>query len=263
MWYALTSAVASNFVCSVDSSASNSDDICGACVRRRNVSHWIAVCQHDDEVEPSGSTVNCILHYQLGSANATDRSCNSCYKSAQNEAVNRPVSCIIEALGLRIASEYSLGRSYQINENVMVTMRLILPLDVCNAALYVLSMLIGVGCRQFRAPLGPYRFQAIIEFGCAVCATRYGSMNLLMHSSSFNSVRVNFRSNGCKCLCRWRYLCNSASGPNVRQPSWRSSRKQRCSSRCSKSRSVPCQRVCRTGKRIEYSEFVRKVKPSK
>ncbi|KAH7725040.1 CBN-SRB-15 protein [Aphelenchoides avenae] len=39
----------------------------------------------------------------------------------------------------RTSTEYSLSRSYQIGENVAVTMRLILPWDVCNASLFLVS----------------------------------------------------------------------------------------------------------------------------
>lgn len=69
----------------------------------------------------------------------------------------------------RVACDYSLGHTYQVNENVLVTMRLILPLDICNAGLYIVTMSFGILLRQQRLLFEPDKFQALLELSTLVC----------------------------------------------------------------------------------------------
>ncbi|KAH7721206.1 hypothetical protein AAVH_11300 [Aphelenchoides avenae] len=66
----------------------------------------------------------------------------------------------------RVAAEYSLARSYQINENVVVTMGLILPLDLCNAALFLVSR----GCEAviLRHTVFSVRLASLLELAFTV-----------------------------------------------------------------------------------------------
>ncbi|KAH7680058.1 hypothetical protein AAVH_41571, partial [Aphelenchoides avenae] len=48
---------------------------------------------------------------------------------------------------LKATSSYNLSRNYQITENVRVTMHLILPLDICNTVLFLISLSISTVCR--------------------------------------------------------------------------------------------------------------------
>ncbi|KAH7710227.1 hypothetical protein AAVH_22468 [Aphelenchoides avenae] len=65
---------------------------------------------------------------------------------------------------------YSLSLAYQLNENVKTTMRLILPLDFCNAFLYVSGMGLATVVRQlkFSGSVSPQRFQSLIELTTAI-----------------------------------------------------------------------------------------------
>ncbi|KAH7721699.1 hypothetical protein AAVH_10777 [Aphelenchoides avenae] len=65
---------------------------------------------------------------------------------------------------------YSLSRAYQLNENVKTTMRLILPLDFCNAFLYVSGMGLATVVRQLKlsGSVSPQRFQSLIELTTAI-----------------------------------------------------------------------------------------------
>lgn len=57
-----------------------------------------------------------------------------------------------------IAPSYSLSRSYQANENVQVTTKLMLPLDVCNVISYVLFISASAVTRLFRDSLPLHRY---------------------------------------------------------------------------------------------------------
>ncbi|KAH7706601.1 hypothetical protein AAVH_26171, partial [Aphelenchoides avenae] len=48
---------------------------------------------------------------------------------------------------LKATSSYNLSRNNQITENVRVTMHLILPLDICNTVLFIISLSISTICR--------------------------------------------------------------------------------------------------------------------
>ncbi|KAH7712711.1 hypothetical protein AAVH_19948 [Aphelenchoides avenae] len=63
----------------------------------------------------------------------------------------------------RIAPGYSLGRSYQLKENVAVTQRLILPLAFCNTMLFVCSNAVAIVVRTHRAELEPHTSLALLE----------------------------------------------------------------------------------------------------
>ncbi|KAH7712109.1 hypothetical protein AAVH_20569 [Aphelenchoides avenae] len=68
----------------------------------------------------------------------------------------------------RVYATYALGHSYQINENVVVTTRLILPLDICNAALYIAATSLGIAIRERKAQFEPHRFQALLELAVSI-----------------------------------------------------------------------------------------------
>lgn len=75
-----------------------------------------------------------------------------------------------DGLNFRKFPGYSLSLAYQLNENVKTTMRLILPLDFCNAFLYVSGMGLATVVRQlkFSGSVSPQRFQSLIELTTAV-----------------------------------------------------------------------------------------------
>lgn len=68
----------------------------------------------------------------------------------------------------RVAPEYSLSRNYQIRENIVVTTRLILPLDICNAVLYIAFMLLMTLLRYLRALIATDMFYSYVESICTV-----------------------------------------------------------------------------------------------
>lgn len=56
---------------------------------------------------------------------------------------------------------YSLSRSYQVVENVRVTVHLIVPLDVCNTILFVIYLTPSTVSRYFQTALSRPHFSAI------------------------------------------------------------------------------------------------------
>ncbi|KAH7703043.1 hypothetical protein AAVH_29795 [Aphelenchoides avenae] len=66
--------------------------------------------------------------------------------------------------------DYSLSRAYQLNENVKTTVYLILPLDFCNAFLYVLGMGLATVVRQLKlsGSISPERFYSFIGLSTAI-----------------------------------------------------------------------------------------------
>ncbi|KAH7720581.1 CRE-SRA-38 protein, partial [Aphelenchoides avenae] len=63
----------------------------------------------------------------------------------------------------RVSPGYSLSRTYQTNENVHVTMYLALPLDVCNASVFFICLMIGTVTRYFMVGMSPQKFAAIMD----------------------------------------------------------------------------------------------------
>ncbi|KAH7704101.1 hypothetical protein AAVH_28720, partial [Aphelenchoides avenae] len=63
----------------------------------------------------------------------------------------------------RVSPGYNLGRNYQISENVIVTLRLMLPLDVVNAVLYIACMGSTLLFRPLRGTMDAGNYQALIE----------------------------------------------------------------------------------------------------
>lgn len=63
---------------------------------------------------------------------------------------------------------YSLSRNYQLKENVVATMRLILPLDVSNAALYIAFTVLIHAARQLRFSLSLSVYYSALEWVCIV-----------------------------------------------------------------------------------------------
>lgn len=64
----------------------------------------------------------------------------------------------------RVDTEYSLSRNYQLKQNAATTTRLVLPLDVCNAMLYIVFMTALALLRNFRGDLAPEQFYGILEW---------------------------------------------------------------------------------------------------
>lgn len=75
---------------------------------------------------------------------------------------------VLKANVFRVSATYALGHSYQVRENVLVTSHLILPLDFCNAALYIVATSFGIAVRERRAQFEPHRFQALLELAASV-----------------------------------------------------------------------------------------------
>ncbi|KAH7709429.1 hypothetical protein AAVH_23295 [Aphelenchoides avenae] len=62
-----------------------------------------------------------------------------------------------------ISEGYTLNQSYQVKENIEVTLRLILPLDLCNASLLLIASSIGILIREHRTVLEPHVSMALLE----------------------------------------------------------------------------------------------------
>lgn len=68
----------------------------------------------------------------------------------------------------RLSPSYSLSRNYQLSENIVVTTRLVFPLDVCNVALYVTYMCTTIGLRYLKTSLAYDTFYALVELNSVV-----------------------------------------------------------------------------------------------
>lgn len=73
-------------------------------------------------------------------------------------------TCIVGKRNFRVTTQYSLSRSYQVNENVIVTLRLVLPMSISNTALYMLFMALSTWSRSVRASMAPHRFYALYDW---------------------------------------------------------------------------------------------------
>ncbi|KAH7701726.1 hypothetical protein AAVH_31132, partial [Aphelenchoides avenae] len=62
-----------------------------------------------------------------------------------------------------ISPAYSLSRNYQIKENVTATLRLILPLDACNAILFLAFTALATVIRYLRWSVTALQFHQMYE----------------------------------------------------------------------------------------------------
>lgn len=107
----------------------------------------------------------------------------------------------------RVTPQYSLSRSYQISENLLVTKRLVLPLDICNAVCYVLYQSGITTARYLRSSLEPHRFQSLIEVFYMVSlhgSLRVGSVHNLLSKRRFSSSSFKHRSHSSVSSCTRR-----------------------------------------------------------
>lgn len=68
-------------------------------------------------------------------------------------------------------------------ENIEVTLRLILPLDLCNASLLLIASSIGILIREHRTVLEPHVSMALLELDTIV--RQMGTLTTVFHLHSF------------------------------------------------------------------------------
>lgn len=68
----------------------------------------------------------------------------------------------------RMTADYSLSRNYQVSENVFVTCYLIVPLDLCNTAIYIVFLALSTWIRTLRNVIADHTYSAIYEWIYAV-----------------------------------------------------------------------------------------------
>lgn len=73
--------------------------------------------------------------------------------------------------GFSISPQYDLSGKYQINENVAVTTRLVLPLDICNVVLYLTYVVLIIVLRNLKPQISDHRFAALVELVVVVSLT--------------------------------------------------------------------------------------------
>ncbi|KAH7704906.1 hypothetical protein AAVH_27895 [Aphelenchoides avenae] len=63
----------------------------------------------------------------------------------------------------RVSPQYSLSRTYQINENVLVTTGMIVPTDLCNAGLFIVCLTISTTIRYSMDSWPQHRFASVYD----------------------------------------------------------------------------------------------------
>ncbi|KAH7702065.1 hypothetical protein AAVH_30789 [Aphelenchoides avenae] len=88
----------------------------------------------------------------------------------------------------RVSPHYDLSRNYQISENIIVTTRLVLPLDVCNVALYITYVSGMILLRSLRTQVYDHRFAALVELD-SVLTLSQAPLSLLIGLRFINSAK--------------------------------------------------------------------------
>lgn len=135
---------------------------------RPGLEDWLSLHPNDHQDQHRRDTLPQLLHDCAGSRHTRrGRRHGLCQQISYEKVSQANIGPFFFSKDFRIAPEYSLARSYQISENVVVTMGLILPLDISNAVLYLVSRAMESAFRS-QAMLSSVRLTAWVELSFMV-----------------------------------------------------------------------------------------------